>query len=106
MARYQKSWIALVALVTLGLILLVIAQQSNAEPNVTAQQNGEHQLYIPGLARNAADQPPTPTPTQTESPTATAPAGPDGFEIYWIDVGQGDATLVVVNGERLLVDGG
>src|SRR5690606_24650028 len=39
-------------------------------------------------------------------PTATPDPGADGFEIYWIDVGQGDATLVVVNGERLLIDAG
>lgn len=37
-----------------------------------------------------------------------APPGDDvaGFRIDFIDVGQGDATLVTVNGERLLVDGG
>lgn len=42
---------------------------------------------------------------------AEATAGPPGaavaeFRVDFIDVGQGDATLVRVNGERLLIDGG
>ena len=50
-----------------------------------------------------------PTPTYTPQPTATpiTSSSIDGFSIYFIDVGQGDATLVVSNdGQSLLVDGG
>jgi len=58
---------------------------------------------------------PTPVPTATVVPTATPQPTPiptpnssiGGFSIYFIDVGQGDATLVVSNdGHSLLVDGG
>lgn len=43
-------------------------------------------------------------PTPVPSPPGTAS---QGFTIYFIDVGQGDATLIVASsGERLLVDGG
>ena len=49
----------------------------------------------------------TPTPTPTATPTATATVGPDGFTVYFIDVGQGDATLIIAaSGESLLIDGG
>mgnify|MGYP000103068759 CR=1 FL=1 len=54
---------------------------------------------------------PTPIPTATVVPTPTPTPTPNssigGFSIYFIDVGQGDATLVVSNdGHSLLVDGG
>ena len=51
----------------------------------------------------------TPTPTNTPQPTSTPTPNSSigGFSIYFIDVGQGDATLVVSNdGHSLLVDGG
>jgi len=54
---------------------------------------------------------PRPTPTYTPQPTPTPTPTPNssigGFSIYFIDVGQGDATLIVSNdGHSLLVDGG
>jgi beta-lactamase superfamily II metal-dependent hydrolase len=54
---------------------------------------------------------PTPTPTYTPQPTSKTRPTPNssigGFSIYFIDVGQGDATLIVSNdGHSLLVDGG
>ena len=51
----------------------------------------------------------TPTPTYTPQPTSTTTPNSSigGFSIYFIDVGQGDATLIVSNdGHSLLVDGG
>ena len=58
-------------------------------------------------------RPRTPTATPTPTPTAvvvsgpSGPNGPTGFRIDFIDVGQGDATLVVAaTGESLLIDGG
>ena len=50
---------------------------------------------------------PTPTYTPQPTPTPTPNSSIEGFSIYFIDVGQGDATLVVSNdGHSLLVDGG
>ncbi len=50
---------------------------------------------------------PAPTATPTPTPTATATVGLDGFTVYFIDVGQGDATLIIAaSGESLLIDGG
>ncbi len=52
---------------------------------------------------------PTVSPAGTPAglPLGTAPTGEQGFTIYFIDVAQGDATLVVDrSGASLLVDGG
>ncbi len=71
------------------------------------------------LASLACGQAPSASPTA--APVALTPTGgtvataspsysggaPQGFTIYFIDVGQGDATLIVAStGESLLVDGG
>ena len=40
----------------------------------------------------------------TTTPAATAP--PPRFQVVFIDVGQGDAALITLDGERMLIDGG
>ena len=64
--------------------------------------------YIPTPVPTARPTPTyTPQPTSTTTPTPTPNSSIGGFSIYFIDVGQGDATLVVSNdGHSLLVDGG
>ena len=48
---------------------------------------------------------PLSTPQPTQEPT-TPPAAETGFQIAFIDVGQGDATLITIGAERLLIDSG
>lgn len=47
-------------------------------------------------------------PVQTASPATEAPETqpPGYFEVHYLDVGQADATLIVCDGEYLLMDGG
>ena len=46
------------------------------------------------------------TPEPTEAPEPKEAEEPDVFEVHFIDVGQGDAILVVCNEHAMLVDGG
>ena len=51
----------------------------------------------------------TQLPDQTDPPETTQPAvipNSGGFKVYFIDVGQADAALVVCDGKTLLIDGG
>ncbi len=50
----------------------------------------------------SSPQPPPETPAVTEAPLPQA----SSFEIRFLDVGQGDATLVLCDGRSLLIDGG
>lgn len=58
------------------------------------------------------DRPRPDIPGQEEQPTqpeaTTPPAIPDssGFKVYFIDVGQADAALVICDGKAMLIDGG
>ena len=50
----------------------------------------------------------TSEPTETDSELAAPSALPEGstFDIHYIDVGQGDAALVLCDGQTMLIDGG
>jgi len=64
------------------------------------EQGWVYRLYVRALAPIASEN--------TESPSAAhTPAGTGELEIHFIDVGQGDSTLVVCpNGRNLLIDAG
>jgi beta-lactamase superfamily II metal-dependent hydrolase len=85
------NWTA--GLFGLGLILFALAIPRPGPEHVSAQAGAglEFRAFAPQLACDGcAPQPPPAT----------------SFEIVFLDVGQGDAILVTVGGQRLLVDGG
>ena len=45
-------------------------------------------------------------PTQPEATTPPAIPNSSGFKVYFIDVGQADAALVICDGKAMLIDGG
>lgn len=89
-----------------GLLLLGLAS-SKERPSAQAQANLAFRAFVPGVGCDNCSLPPSP-PTQSSTlvptPTTTAPVA--SFEVVFLDVGQGDATLITVNGERLLIDAG
>lgn len=111
----------LAALVGLVLVSLAIGSAA-ANPAQGADEPRPYRVFVPGVACDGCARPapvtPTATPTATSSPTSTltpiptptAPLPPtppsQSFSVSFIDVGQGDATLITVAGERMLIDGG
>ncbi len=82
------------------------------EPKVTDPTTGE--VIPPELTRpdDRDDQqqpnvPEQPTQPQPEAPEETTPIpNSSGFKVYFIDVGQADAALVICDGKAMLIDGG
>lgn len=72
-----------------------LARYSQAQ--TPAGQDLLHKAFAPALSR---DEP------VAIQPTPTPPAGAISFEIVFFDVGQGDAASIIINGQRLLIDGG
>lgn len=70
---------------------------------------GEPEPDLPQQPDEGGYENPDPQPDQTEpsqtQPEGTPPAA-SGFKVYFIDVGQADAALVVCDGKTLLIDGG
>jgi competence protein ComEC len=111
-----------VALGAVLLALLAVTSFTNA--------NSTNRVVIPQLATDepragstaapsatsTAGSTATPTPTSlspTQPPATPTPGGGNGgggsgnwFTVAFLDVGQGDAILITINGERLLIDGG
>lgn len=79
-------------LLTLGVFLLALGAGSAGNAATTPPYGSEfaHRRVLPQLASDSG----------SGSATAT------GFEVLFLDVGQGDAILVTVGNERLLIDGG
>jgi beta-lactamase superfamily II metal-dependent hydrolase len=90
----------LVALLGLiGLALVGLALGSPNRPSAAAATGGTvgSRLVAPGLAADGASAPATATPTSSAL---------SGFQVVFLDVGQGDAELITVAGHRMLIDGG
>ena len=50
--------------------------------------------------------PPNSLPQQTTVPEPTTPPENSTFEVHYIDVGQGDCSLILCDGKTMLIDGG
>lgn len=63
-----------------------------------------------GNGNNVSDTSPTADGSsqnkETELPEATDVPAASGFELHFIDVGQGDCMLLIADGEAMLIDSG
>ena len=88
-------------------------QETLPDEPVTLPVATQPQESIPPEQDDPQDDRPRPTPPEQEDqptkPEATTPPAipnSDGFKVYFIDVGQADAALVVCDGKAMLIDGG
>ncbi len=90
-----------------GFITLPVNTETEISPEdlpvVLPEQNDDR----PEQEDNRNDYPEQPE-QETQPPETTLPSVPNssGFKVYFIDVGQADAALVICDGKTLLIDGG
>ena len=69
-------------------------------------KNTQDELGVNGEKGQSPSEPPNSLPEQTPAPEATTPPENSTFEVHYIDVGQGDCSLVLCDGKAMLIDGG
>ena len=76
------------------------------QPGTTEPQETEPTEPAPTEPKPTEPEPSKPEPTEPQPTTPPVPPTPSSFEIYFIDVGQADAALVICDGKTMLIDGG
>ena len=84
---------------------IAVEQTSTVQPTFTLPATS---TILPTSTNSPTVQPSTTNqPTSILQPTATVPVVADDFQVHFVDVGQGDAELVITpHGNTILIDGG
>lgn len=104
-----NAWLVIFVAIVCCVFGFVLVNRSNTYGKMA---NNDHQITV----NDTADEQETDIVAQNDEPsellsteTENIPTKDDNDSeliIYYIDVGQGDATLIVCNGEAMLIDGG
>lgn len=80
-------------------------QQSEGQLDHVGPQGDEPDTGVPA-GEEESELPAFPTPPEENISAAPIPSENSSFEVHYIDVGQGDCSLVLCDGEAMLIDGG
>jgi len=88
------------------ILILMIMLSSCFGGAVSYPEKAEETVPIISEPLEEAEKKPEPAPEPNPEPQSELPPEDSTFEIYFLDVGQGDASVILCDGDAMLIDGG
>ena len=84
----------------------IVSEEVVQQPQTDITDSEENGQDVDEETEQSSSEPPNALPEQTPPPDGTTPPESSTFEVHYIDVGQGDCSLILCDGKAMLIDGG